>query len=88
MAGWEEAAGAAADGYGSPTPASRVVVWGQPEILLYALPPCEDGRCGIGYPDFIETASGEVYLTETDKKNSRVHALPSPMLEMMWQQRT
>ncbi len=64
----------------------KTIVWSQPEILLYALPPCEDLRCGIGYPDFIETAAGEIYLTETDKKDSRVHHLPSTMLEMMWNQ--
>ena len=63
-------------------------MWSQPEILLYALPPCEDLRCGIGYPDFIETAKGEIFLTETDKKDSRVHRLPPKMLEMMWKQST
>lgn len=66
----------------------RTILWSQPEILLYALPPCEDSRCGIGYPDFIETATGEIFLTETDKKDSRVHRLPPDMLEKMWAQRT
>ena len=64
----------------------KTILWSQPEILLYALPPCEDIRCGIGYPDFIETAAGEIYLTETDKKDSRVHHLPVTMLQMMWNQ--
>lgn len=60
VAGWEELGNATA---GHP---SRVV-WSQPEILLYALPPCEDGRCGIGYPDFIETSAGEIFLTEVSQ---------------------
>ena len=30
------------------------LVWSQPEIILYVLAQCEDARCGIGYPDFIE----------------------------------
>jgi hypothetical protein len=64
------------------------VVWSQPEIMLYALPPCEDGRCGIGYPDFIETEAGKIFITETDKKDSRVHLLPPKMLSLMWAQRT
>jgi hypothetical protein len=59
------------------------VLWGQPEILLYDLPPCEDSRCGIGYPDFVEVASG-IYLSETDKAVSRVHPLPPDMLAKMW----
>ena len=46
----------------------------------------QDLRCGIGYPDFIETAKGEIYLSETDKKDSRVHLLPNDMLELMWRQ--
>ena len=46
----------------------------------------QDLRCGIGYPDFIETAKGEIYLSETDKKDSRVHLLPNEMLELMWRQ--
>ena len=46
----------------------------------------QDLRCGIGYPDFIETVKGEIYLSETDKKDSRVHLLPNEMLELMWRQ--
>ena len=64
------------------------IVWSQPEIMLYALPPCEDQRCGIGYPDFIETATGAVYVTETDKAKSRVHRLPSAYLDQLWGQAT
>ena len=80
VAGWEGMEDVAGGGE------RKTIVWSQPEILLYALPPCEDLRCGIGYPDFIETAAGEIYLTETDKKDSRVHHLPGTMLEMMWNQ--
>jgi hypothetical protein len=64
------------------------VLWGQPEVLLYTLPPCEDPKCGIGYPDFIEVADGRVFITETDKVNSRVHPLPSAWLDLVWQQDT
>jgi hypothetical protein len=53
------------------------IKWGQPESLFYVLPPCEDPRCGIGYPDFVETGSG-IYVTETDKAVSRFHLCPRP----------
>lgn len=64
------------------------VLWGQPEVLLYTLPPCEDARCGIGYPDFIETETGDIFITETDKVKSRVHPLPASFLTQLWQQGT
>ena len=63
------------------------ILWGQPEILFYVLPPCEDARCGIGYPDYVETPT-EIYITETDKALSRWHLVPSKMLSAMWQQLT
>ena len=57
-------------------------------MLLYTLPPCEDARCGIGHPDWIETASGSIFVTETDTVNSRVHPLPRGWLERLWKQDT
>ena len=42
VAGWEGMEDVAGGGQ------RKTIVWSQPEILLYALPPCEDLRCGIG----------------------------------------
>eukprot|EP00665_Eupelagonemidae_sp_cell47_P011051 gene11051-7370_t len=59
-----------------------------PELMLYVLPPCENPRCGIGYPDFVETAAGDVFIAETDKARSRLHQLPAPWLRALWRQTT
>ena len=83
------------------TECNGTILWSQPEVALYIIPPCADKRCGIGYPDFVEegssTADGaegsstsgwRIYLTETDKVRSRVHALDMEVLQRMWAQTT
>jgi hypothetical protein len=67
------------------------IYWSQPELMLYIIPPCADARCGIGYPDFVEIESvadpnWQIYLSETDKVASRLHALDMRMLALMWNQ--
>lgn len=70
------------------------IVWSQPEVALYILPPCAEKRCGIGYPDFVEVGSSrvdeatawQIFITETDKVTSRVHALDMALLARLWNQ--
>ena len=56
------------------TPAGRRLAWSQPEIALYD----DDPIIRFSYPDLIEE-DGRFWLTETQKRVGRVHAL-SPAL--------
>jgi hypothetical protein len=61
------------------TPTGREIAWSQPEIILYD----HDPYVRISYPDLVEE-EGQYYLTETQKDIARVHAIPAPFLEEMW----
>lgn len=77
LAGWESSSGG--------------IEWSQPEVGLYLLPPCEDPRCGIGYPDFIQpsdSAGSPVWITETDKVTARLHRINDTLLHDLYTQRT
>ncbi|MBI5832889.1 MAG: hypothetical protein HZB16_11365 [Armatimonadetes bacterium] len=63
------------------TPEGRVIVWSQPEIVLYD----DDPFIRMSYPDLVEDG-GETYLTETQKTIGRVHLLPRPLLEGLFGQ--
>ena len=56
-AGWEEGA---------------EVRLSQPEVVLYDLNMIGGGTAA-GYPDFIESGSGSVWVTETNKTHARLH---------------
>lgn len=53
------------------SPDGKILVWSQPEILLYA----DDPTVRISYPDLIETEDGQFYITETQKTIARLHPL-------------
>ncbi len=58
-----------------------VVLWSQPEVLLYH----DDPKVRMSYPDLIEV-DGEYYVTETQKDVARVHHIDKTLLEGMWTQ--
>jgi hypothetical protein len=59
----------------------KVIVWSQPEILLYD----DDPYVRISYPDLIED-SGRYYISETQKNIARVHLIDTKLLEGLWKQ--
>lgn len=63
------------------TPQGKIIVWSQPEILLYD----DDPFIRMSYPDLLEEG-GKFYLTETQKNLGRVHELPSALLDGLFQQ--
>lgn len=62
------------------SPAGRVILWSQPEILLYQDHPATR----ISYPDLIE--DGGYFVTETQKTIARVHPVPESFFETLWSQ--
>ncbi len=56
--------------------------WSQPEILLYTTDP---KIAGMSYPDLIEQ-DGKYWITETQKKEARVHVIDNNLLEGLWKQ--
>lgn len=68
------------------SPAGKVILWSQPEILLYD----DDPFIRMSYPDLVEDG-GRYYVTETQKNIGRVHEIPQPLLEGLfnqWETRT
>ncbi len=63
------------------TPAGKVIVWSQPEVLLYD----ENPATRISYPDLIED-DGQFFVTETQKTVARVHEIPTSLLEGLFGQ--
>jgi hypothetical protein len=63
------------------TPNGKVVQWSQPEILLYD----DDPYIRMSYPDLVEDG-GKFYITETQKNIGRVHEIPKPLLDGLFNQ--
>ncbi len=63
------------------TPQGKGIEWSQPEILLYD----DDPYIRMSYPDLIEDG-GEFYVTETQKNVGRVHEIPKPLLNGLFNQ--
>jgi hypothetical protein len=62
-----------------------VLEFSQPEILLYA----DEFACRMSYPDCLELSTGELLLTETEKRVARLHRIPAWFLRCIgyqWQQ--
>ena len=59
-----------------------VILWSQPEIVLYD----DDPETRISYPDFIED-EGRYFITETQKTVACVHEIDRTLLEGLWNQR-
>lgn len=58
------------------------IAWSQPEIVLYARDPAISG---MSYPDFIEQ-DGQLWITETQKVEARVHKIDQDLVQGMWNQ--
>lgn len=63
------------------SPSGKVIHWSQPEILIYD----DDPFILISYPDLVEDG-GNYYVTETQKNLGRVHELPKPLLDGLFNQ--
>ena len=57
------------------------IIWSQPEILLYE----EQADVRMSYPDLIEQ-NGRYWVTETNKANTRSHAVPDGFFDTIWSQ--
>jgi hypothetical protein len=63
-------------------PTGKVILWSQPEILLYD----DDPMIRMSYPDLVEDG-GRYFVTETQKDVARVHEIDPTLLEGLWSQR-
>ena len=63
------------------TPQGKCIEWSQPEILLYD----DDPYIRMSYPDLVEDG-GKFYVTETQKNVGRVHEIPKPILDDLFNQ--
>lgn len=63
------------------TPQGKCIEWSQPEILLYD----DDPYIRMSYPDLVEDG-GKFYVTETQKNVGRVHEIPKPLLDGLFNQ--
>ncbi|MBI2421888.1 MAG: exo-alpha-sialidase [Candidatus Hydrogenedentes bacterium] len=63
------------------TPSGKVLVWTQPEILLYD----DDPFIRMSYPDLLEE-DGRFFVTETQKHVGRVHEIPQAIIDGLFEQ--
>ncbi|MEJ1973929.1 MAG: LamG-like jellyroll fold domain-containing protein [Lacunisphaera sp.] len=63
------------------TPQGKVIVWSQPEIILYD----DDTYIRMSYPNLVEQ-DGHFYVTETQKNLGRVHEIPAAIIGGLFQQ--
>lgn len=62
-------------------PQGKMIVWSQPEILLYD----DDPFIRMSYPDLVEEG-GKFYVTETQKTVGRVHEIPNALIDGLFNQ--
>lgn len=62
-------------------PQGKMIVWSQPEILLYD----DDPFIRMSYPDLVEEG-GTFYVTETQKTVGRVHEIPNALIDGLFNQ--
>ncbi|MDR1279198.1 MAG: glycoside hydrolase [Opitutaceae bacterium] len=65
----------------SPDGAGKIIVWSEPEILLYD----DDVMTRISYPDLVEE-DGRFWVTETQKTIARVHEIEPRLLDLLFRQ--
>jgi hypothetical protein len=70
-----------AGGVEADSPNGKIILWSQPEILLYD----DDPIIRMSYPDLIEDR-GNYYISETQKDLARVHQVDKNMLNNLWKQ--
>lgn len=63
------------------SPRGKLLVWSEPEILLYD----DDPAARLSYPDLIEE-SGRLWVTETQKTIARVHEIPADLVALLLDQ--
>lgn len=63
------------------TPQGKVIVWSQPEILLYD----DDPYIRMSYPNLIEE-KGKFFVTETQKNLGRVHEISPALIDGLFGQ--
>jgi hypothetical protein len=62
-------------------PDGKIILWSQPEIVLYD----DDPYLRMSYPDLVEE-DGRTFLTETQKDKARVHEVDPALLAGLWGQ--
>jgi hypothetical protein len=65
----------------SPDGSGKLIVWSEPEILLYD----DDPAMRLSYPDLIEE-DGRFWVTETQKTIARVHPIEPRLLDALFRQ--
>lgn len=70
-----------AGGTEADSPRGKIILWSQPEILLYD----DDPVIRMSYPDLVED-KGNYYVTETQKDIAAVHRIDAEMLTGLWNQ--
>src|ERR1044072_2002895 len=63
------------------SPKGKVILWSQPESVLYD----DDPYIRMSYPDMVEDG-GKYFLTETQKDIARVHEIDATLLAGLWGQ--
>ncbi len=63
------------------TPQGKVIVWSQPEILIYD----DDPYIRMSYPDLVEEG-GKFFITETQKNVGRVHEVSAALVDGLFKQ--
>jgi hypothetical protein len=63
------------------TPQGKVIVWSQPEIILYD----DDPFIRMSYPNLVEKDQ-QFFVTETQKDIGRVHEIPAALLAGLFKQ--
>lgn len=63
------------------TPQGKIIVWSQPEILLYD----DDPFIRMSYPDLVEQ-DGKFWITETQKHAARLHEIPADLVNGLFNQ--
>lgn len=62
------------------SPEGKVLSFSQPEVLLYN----DSITRGISYPDLMELPSGDLLISETEKKTARIHRIPAEFVSQLF----
>lgn len=62
------------------SPEGKVLTFSQPEVLLYN----DSITRGMSYPDLMELPSGDLLISETEKKIARMHTVPASFVRRLF----
>lgn len=62
------------------TPDGKSLAFTQPEVLLYN----DHLTQGMSYPDLMELPDGDLLISETEKKNARMHRVPATFVSRLF----